>query len=259
MEMDKVLYRKEGDVGYITLNNPEKSNPLDLVVLRALIEAFTKSKNNADRIVIYTANGANFTFGADLKYAWEMMTTPDMRSGDFEDVWSWQDLTSIMLEHPGIILVGYQGWIVGGGFEHTLWADFRVAAQDTIIKLPEMEMGLFFSNASTKIIPQLIGLSKAKELMLLGDKISAEEAEKIGLVNFVVDNDKLIPFLEELARKLLKKSPIALKLAKKLLNESFQNSIETQMYHEGRGMITTALSDECKNRIMKFVNKKKKK
>ncbi len=66
-----------------------------------------------------------------------------------------------------------------------------------------------------------------------------------------------MPFLEELAQKLLKKSPIALQLAKKLLNESFQNSIETQMYHEGRGMITTALSEECKSRIMKFVNKKK--
>jgi len=256
--MDKVLYKKEGDVGYITLNNPEKSNPLDLVVLKALIEAFTKSKNNADRVVIYTAKGTNFTFGADLKYAFEMITNPDMLSDVFEDVWSWQDLTSIMLEHPGIILVGYQGWIVGGGFEYTLWADFRVAAKDTKIMFPEMDMGLFFSNASTKIVPQLVGLSKAKELMLLGEKISAKEAKRVGLVNFVVDNDNLMPFLEELAKKLLKKSPISLQLARKLLNESFQNSIETQMYNEGRSMIQTVSSEECKSRIMGFFNKNNK-
>ena len=254
---DKVLYRTENQIGYITLNNPEQSNPLDLAVLEQIVEAFRTSKKNADRVVIYTAKGKNFTFGADLKYGLEMITNPAMKSAGYEDAWSWQDLTTIMLEHPGIILVGYQGWIVGGGFEHTLWADFRVAAKGTKIMLPELDMGLFFSNASTKLIPQLIGMSKAKELMLLGDKITAEEAKELGLVNFVVERDELEGFLDKLAKKLLKKSPIALTNAKYLLNHSIDHTIDHQMYLEGRLMIETAMSEECKQRMQAFFEKSK--
>jgi len=255
--MDKVLYRKDGDVGYITLNNPEKNNPLDLDGLRQLVEAFRTSKTNTDRVVIYTAKGDNFTFGADLKYGLEMITNPTLQSAGFEDAWSWQDLTSIMLEHPGIIIVGYQGWVVGGGFEHTLWADFRVAAKGTKIMFPELNMGLFFSNASTKLIPQLIGMSKAKELMLLGDKITAEEAKELGLVNFVVEPKEMEGFLDSLAKKLLRKAPLALTNAKYLLNHSIENSIDHQMYLEGRLMIETAMSEECKQRLQAFLDKSK--
>lgn len=256
--MEYVEYTQKNQIGYITLNNPEHSNPLNLEGLRALVAAFEKSKANEDRVVIYSAKGDNFTFGADLKYGLDLITNPAMKAHGFEDAWSWQHLTSVMLEHPGIIIVGIQGWIVGGGFEHTLWSDFRVATSSARFMLPELDMGLFFSNASTKLIPQLIGVARAKQLMILSETLSGKQALDWGLINYLVPTkEELMPFMENLAQKLLKKAPASLTLAKQLINQSFTHTVEDQMYREGRAMISTALSEECKKRLKLFLEKDK--
>ncbi|MCK5665051.1 MAG: enoyl-CoA hydratase/isomerase family protein, partial [Thiotrichaceae bacterium] len=138
---NKVLYEKDGDIGRITLNNPEKSNPITKEVLTDLIDAFKLSHKNQDMCVIYSAKGENFTFGADLKYGYELIRNKDKQSEAAEYLWSWQELTIAMMDHPGIIIVGYHGWIVGGGFEHTLPCDLRIAADNTKIMLPELSLG----------------------------------------------------------------------------------------------------------------------
>ena len=252
---DEVLYEKSGDIGRITLNKPEKRNTITLDVLKKLIELFETSAENNDVCVIYAANGKHFTVGADLKYGYELLTNKERLAEAIEYLESWQILTRKMIAHPGIIIVGYHGWVIGGGFEHTLVCDYKVAAEDTKIMLPEVGVGLFFSNASTKLLPRIIGEGRAKELMIMGKDINAEEAHRIGLVNQVCPTQSLPRILKKTANMIVSKDHLALKYTKSFINENQDLSIESVLARESIAMIMTGQSEELKKRLEKFVKK----
>ena len=248
-----VLYEKEGKIGKITLNKPEQRNTIDLPVLKRLTESFKESAENEDICVIYAANGKHFTVGADLKYGYALLTDKTRLEEAIEFLESWQILTRAMLAHPGIIIAGLHGWVIGGGFEHTLTCDLRIAATDTRIMLPEVGVGLFFSNASTKLLPRIIGEARAKELMILGNEISAEEALRIGLVNQVCKPEGLKRILKKTANMIVSKDHLALKYTKEFINENQDLSIESVLARESIAMITTGQSEELKKRLKRFV------
>lgn len=252
--MELVEYEKKGKIGKITLNRPE----LDLDTIKELVTALQKSIENRDVCVILTCSGKDFAFGEDLKYAYELITNPEMRSQAIEEIWRFQEVTSLMIEHPGIIIAGYRGWVIGGGFEMTLFCDLRIAANDTKIWLPELEVGMFFSNASTKMLAWLIGGSRAKELMLLGNKIDANQALNYGIVNQICEPDELDSVLTKVANQIAFKSPLALKLAKNSINSGPENTFEGTLFKEIRYMMEAGGSDEAKKRIEIFLKKSKK-
>ena len=252
---DIVLYEKSGDIGKITLNKPEERNTITLEVLKKLIELFEVSAENDDICVIYAANGKHFTVGADLKYGYELLTDKQRLAEAIEFLESWQILTRKMIAHPGIIIVGYHGWVIGGGFEHTLVCDYKIAAEDTRIMLPEVGLGLFFSNASTKLLPRIIGEGRAKELMIMGKELSAEEARRIGLVNQICPTPSLPRILKKTANIITSKDHLALKYTKSFINENQDLSLESVLSRESIAMITTGQSDELKKRLAKFVKK----
>lgn len=253
MSEDTVLYEKKGDIGTITLNKPEQRNTLDLITNNKLIEAFKQSAENDDICVIYAANGKHFTVGADLKYGYNLLTNPEKLPEAIEFLESWQILTRTMYTHPGIIIVGYHGWVIGGGFEHTLASDLRIAATDTRIMLPEVGVGLFFSNASTKILPRIIGEGRAKELMLLGKEISAEQALNIGLVNEICKPESLKRILKKTANSIVQKDHLAIRLTKQFINENQDIDIEGVLGRESVAMITTGQSEGLREKLKKFV------
>ncbi|NHJ22105.1 MAG: enoyl-CoA hydratase/isomerase family protein [Candidatus Lokiarchaeota archaeon] len=252
---DIVLYEKSGDIGTITLNKPEERNTITLEVLKNLIELFETSIENNDVCIIYAANGKHFTVGADLKYGFELLTSKERLAEAVEYLESWQILTRKMIAHPGIIIVGYHGWVIGGGFEHTLVCDYKIAAEDTRIMLPEVGIGLFFSNASTKLLPRIIGEGRAKELMIMGKEVNAEEAYKIGLVNQVCPTPSLPRILKKTANMIVSKDHLALKYTKSFIHENQDLSIESVLARESIAMITTGQSEELKKRLEKFVKK----
>jgi len=252
---DIVLYEKSGDIGIITLNKPEERNTITLDVLKKLIELFEMSAENNDVCVIYAANGKHFTVGADLKYGFDLLTNKERLAEAVEFLESWQILTRKMIAHPGIIIVGYHGWVIGGGFEHTLVCDYKIAAEDTRIMLPEVGVGLFFSNASTKLLPRIIGEGRAKELMIMGKELSAEEAYRIGLVNQVCPTPSLSRILKKTANMIASRDHLALRYTKKFINENQDLSIESVLARESIAMITTGQSEELKKRLRKFVKK----
>lgn len=253
---ETVLYEKNGKIGKITLNKPELRNTIDLQVLKKLTNCFKKSAENGDVCVIYAANGKHFTVGADLKYGYALMSDKTRLDEAIEFLESWQILTRAMLAHPGIIIAGLHGWVIGGGFEHTLACDLRIAATDTRIMLPEVGVGLFFSNASTKLLPRIIGEARAKELMILGNEISAEEALRIGLVNQVCKPEGLKRILKKTANMIISKDHLALKYTKSHINENQDLSIESVLARESIAMITTGQSDELRKRLRRFVEEK---
>ncbi len=252
---DIVLYEKQGDIGKITLNKPKQRNTIDIHVLKKLIGYFKLSAENGDICVIYAANGKHFTVGADLKYGYDLLTNKEKLAEAVEFLELWQILTRAMLAHPGIIIVGYHGWVIGGGFEHTLICDLKIAATDTRIMLPEVGVGLFFSNASTKLLPRIVGETRAKQIMLLGNEISAEEALNIGLVNQVCKPEGLNRILKKTANMIVSRGHLALQYTKKFINENQDLSIESVLARESIAMITTGQSEELKKRLEKFVKK----
>ena len=255
--MDKtILYEKEGDIGKITLNKPDQRNTLDLQTLKELINAFQKSAENNDICVIYAANGKHFTVGADLKYGYNLLTNENRLAEAIDFLESFQNLTRSMMNHPGIIIAGLHGWVIGGGFEQLLFCDLRIAANNTRIMLPELGVGLFFSNASTKLLPRIIGEGRAKQIMYLGKEINAEEAYEIGLVNQVCKVEGLRRILRRTANTIVQKDHLALKWAKKLINENQDDLIESVLAKELRIMILTGQSEELKRRLENFVKKR---
>ncbi len=244
-------YKKIGRIGYIKLNRPE----LDLNTVKELVGAFTQSKENKDVCVVFTSSKKNFALGEDLKYAYELITNPEKESEAIDEIYYFQELTNIMREHPGIIIVGYRGWVIGGGFELTLFGDLRIAASDTKIWLPELDVGMFFSNASTKALAWLIGASRAKELMILGRQINAQEALHYGVVNQVCEPDELNEVVRKIAKKIARKSPFALARAKWLINEGPENTFDETLHKEIRAMIECGKSEQAKMRIEAFLNR----
>ena len=253
---DIVLYEKSDYIGKITLNKPEKRNTITLEVLKKLIEYFKESAENEDICIIYSANGKHFTVGADLKYGYALLSDKTRLDEAVEFLESWQILTRVMLAHLGIIIAGLHGWVIGGGFEHTLACDLRIAATDTRIMLPEVGVGLFFSNASTKLLPRIIGEARAKELMILGNEISAEEAFRIGLVNQVCKPESLKRILKKTANMIVSRDHLALKYTKTFINENQDLSIESVLARESIAMITTGQSEEVRKRLKRFVEER---
>ena len=121
--------------------------------------------------------------------------------------------------------------------------------------LPEVGVGLFFSNASTKLLPRIIGEGRAKELMIMGKELSAEEAYRIGLVNQVCPTLSLPRILKKTANMIASRDHLALRYIKKFINENQDLSIESVLARESIAMITTGQSEECKKRLGKFVKK----
>ena len=173
-----------------------------------------------------------------------------------EFIGSFQKLTRVMLAHPGIIIAGLHGWVIGGGFEMLLCCDLRIAASDTRIMLPELGVGLFFSNGSTKLLPRIIGEGRAKELMFLGKELSADQALNIGLVNEVCKPEGLNRILKRTANTILQKSHFALRIAKNLINENQSKSMDGVLDSEMLAIFETGQSEEGRKIIEKFVKKK---
>ena len=123
--------------------------------------------------------------------------------------------------------------------------------------LPELSMGLMFSNASTKLLSRIAGEGRAKQLLFLGDRINAQQAYDFGLIFHIADDlDALNKFIEETAAELVKKSPLALRLAKKVVQENLDADISAVLDREMKAMIVTGQSDECVQRIRAFFEKK---
>lgn len=253
---DVVIYEKDGDIGRILLNRPQQRNALNLEVLKKLIEAFKQSEENGDSCVVFTSEGKDFTVGLDLKEAYSILKDPRRFEKFLEISESFQELTRVMAAHSGIIIAGLKGYVIGGGFEMTLLCDLRVASKDAVIMLPELSIGTMFSNASTKLLPRIVGEARAKEIFFLGERINAEKAYKLGLVNYIVEPEMLAEELNRMAKKIIEKDLFSLKIAKKLINENQDADMEAVLDRELLALITCSLSEGFKERVKAFVEKR---
>lgn len=222
MNYETLLVAEDNGVVEITLNRPDQLNAINAKAREELAHLFEGVRDDpARRVLLITGAGRAFSAGADLKDG--SVTEPAIES--VESRWR-GDYRAVLarLGKPSIAAVN--GMALGGGFELALACDFRLASPEASFAVPEINLGSIPAGGATQRLARLAGLGRAMELVLLGERIDAAEAYRIGVVNRVVPADRLLPIAREWAAKLAAKAPLALKYAKEAVARSTDIPIE---------------------------------
>lgn len=223
MKKKAVRYHREKNVGVITLNRPERLNAINPDLLKDLISQLNVARQDEDAVsIILTGAGRSFCAGEDLK---------ETQSGKSLSQWkkeidALQETQRIILKLGKPLIAAIRGYAVGGGLEFALSCDIRIAARDAKFGFPETGVGLTITSAGTKLISQLVGLGKAKELVFTGEIIDAQQALQIGLVNQVVSDAQLLDAALNMCERIGRNSPMSLKLSRMALDEGLHTSFE---------------------------------
>ena len=217
-----LLYEKKGKIAYITINRPEALNALNPETYRELSEALIDFRDDANSwVVIITGAGEKaFCAGADLK---EMLPVLE----NLRNEW-WRLPPTIMrgLELWKPVIAAINGFALGGGLELALACDFRIASEKAMLGLPEVTLGLIPGWGGTQRIARVVPKAKAAELLLMGERINAQEAYRIGLVNKVVPLSDLLSTAEEWAKKLCEIPPLAVRAANEAMCKGLDMTLE---------------------------------
>ena len=230
--METVVYEKTGsflsttkNVGLIKLNRLDALNAISEQLLDDLNQALDEIENDSEvRSVVITADGEKvFSVGADLKAA---MSFADDVSKARALVEKGQALFRRIENFPKPVIAAINGLALGGGLELALACDIRIASENAKLGAPEVGLGLIPAWGGTQRLAKVVGIGRAKELILTGNQISAKEAADIGLINKVVPADELMSTAMYLATKISENAPIAVKFAKQAINKAFVLPIE---------------------------------
>src|SRR5581483_5109057 len=207
MAYDTILFEVRERVAYVTLNRPDALNALSFQMRRELMEAFEAcAADDAVRAVVLAGTGRAFCAGVDLSdgsFEESPIESVEVRvRGDFR-------AKLVGMGKPTVAAV--QGFALGGGCELALCCDFRIAADDAQFGLPEINLGSIPAGGATQRLPRLIGTTRALELLMTGDRLPADEAYRLGLLNRVVARDELAGAASELAERVAAKAPLAVR------------------------------------------------
>ncbi|HIG41701.1 MAG: enoyl-CoA hydratase-related protein [bacterium] len=196
--METITYEKKGQVAYVTLNRPEKLNAMNDVMHRELAETWVDFRDDDElRVAILSGNGRCFSAGADLSGG-----APEKYSytGDFPDITQTQKVYKPIISALHSHVVGYGMWIA-------LDTDIRIATQDTSFWLPEPQWGI--ATIPCAWFPKIMPWAIASELLLLAERVSAQRAYDVGMINKIVPADQLMAEAEKIADRFCQLSPVA--------------------------------------------------
>ena len=232
-----VLYRREGNIGTITLNRPERLNAINIDLLRDLtVQLGAAREDDEATVIVLTGAGKAFCAGEDLK---EIISGKPIETWE-EEADRFAEIQRMILGLGKPLIAAVRGYALGGGCSFAMSCDFRIAAADARFGFPETRVGLTVTVAGTKLLTQLVGLGKAKELIFTGDVIGAEEAARIGLVNAVVPEEDLLDESLAMARKIGERSPLALKLSRIAIDQGLDANFDQTLEIETRHLLHCA-------------------
>ena len=224
-----LLIDRDPDDAFVTLtmNRPDKLNALDLELLDAIDTAVRDAQKDPDiRAIILTGAGdKSFAAGSDIRQIKDRTLMDGLAAPPQRNLAKVEDI-----EKP--IIAALNGFALGGGCELSMACDIRIASDRAKLGQPEVNLGFIPGAGGTQRLINLVGLGKAKELIMTGDIIDAAEAERIGLVNKVVPHDELLTAAREMAKKILSKGPLAIRLAKMVMNARIKGGQEAAMLVE---------------------------
>ena len=241
----------------IRLNRPEALNALNQKMWGEVREAMQRlSSEPSVRVAILTGSARAFCVGADLKeQAWRNTTQSENRARIDANQ---QQLARSMIAAPMPIIAAINGFAVGGGVEIAPAADIRFAAENAEFWFPETSVGRFVTGGASLLLPRLVGLGQAKRLIYTGERIDAQRAHELGLVDEVVPADALTTHCQEMAQKIAANSAVAIALTKRVLNRVALADLETALTMETEALIATYATDEVEAGVKAFAERKPK-
>ena len=256
---DTVLIERAGGIARMTLNRPEVLNALNDELCDAMVAALAAVEREREtRVLVLQGAGGRFMAGGDIRsFHGVVGLTPDERRRHFESMIDRvHAIIRIMRRMPQPVVAKVDGAAGGFGLSLVLAADLAVCAADCIFTMAYCRIGTSPDGSSTWFLPRTVGIKKAMELALLGDRFGAREAERLGIVNRVVSPDRLDAETEALARRLAAGPALAYARTKRLLGASGHASLEEQLQAEGEAFADCAASDDFAEGVTAFVEKR---
>ncbi|WP_409305199.1 enoyl-CoA hydratase/isomerase family protein [Peribacillus sp. SCS-155] len=249
-----VKVEKENQYAILTIDNPPL-NVLSQQIFSELYEVFSELEQD-DEVVAVLLTGAGekaFAAGADIKEFPQMMGSSNLK----ETIMNGHRTLNFIDDFRKPTIAVLNGMTFGGGCELALSCDIRIAEEHSQLGLPEVALGLFPGGGGTQRLPRLVGPAKAKELMFTGKPITAQEAEKIGLVNTVVEKGNGLSEAKKLAGTITGYSLQALSRIKKAVNEGLQSSLDEGIDLEATLFAEVFRTEDIKEGVQAFIEKRK--
>lgn len=253
--LQEIKLIKEPPLAWIILNRPEKLNAISLRMLDELSTVLEELSMDKDvRVILIRGNpdGRAFSAGVDVS------TFVNLKPLDALYVSTkLQNIVNMLETFPKPVIAVIDGYALGGGLELALGCDFRIASNRSEFGLPEIKLGLIPGGGGTQRLPRLIGEAKAKELIMFGERLKSEDALKIGLVNWIVEPEKLDEEVRKIAQRLAEAPPIALKTVKNVIKFTRRVSIEEGLALEATLFALLFTTKDSVEGISAFLGKRK--
>jgi enoyl-CoA hydratase len=254
MAYKNLIIEKNGSIGFLKINRPEALNALNKDTLTEISKVVDElEKDSKIKVVILTGVGDKaFIAGADIK---QMANLTTLEAKEFSKIG--HDTLNKIENSRLIFIAAVNGYALGGGCETLMACDIVIAAKSAKIGQPEINLGVHPGFGGTQRLPRLIGRMKAKELILTGRNIDANEAFEIGLANMVVDDDKLIETVEKIAGKISSKSGIQTRFIKELINKGADIDLNSALSLEISYFASSFSTHDQKEGMKAFIEKRK--
>jgi enoyl-CoA hydratase/carnithine racemase len=250
---ENFVLERDGRKAVLTFTREERLNALDASTFRDLLTTLDRVEGDRDvGVLILTGRGKAFIAGADIN---GYIDRTVLEYIDFQRLGRLVYDRLERLRQP--VIAAVNGYALGGGFELVLVADLVVAADTATFGLPEAKLGLLPGGGGTQRLPRLVGRNKAKELLMTADFISATEARELGIVNRVVPAEELMPAAHALADRILQRAPLAVEMAKQLVNDGLQASLATAITQEMGMTATLYATADASEGIAAFIEKRR--
>ncbi len=241
----------EDRLATLTVTRPAVRNALDGATVREMHEALEEVRSAHAMVLIITGAGDKaFVSGADIHAIKERRRDDALQSIN-------SALMTAVENHEAVSIAAVNGYALGGGLELALACDLRIAATHAVFGLPEPSLGIIPGAGGTQRLPRIVGLGRAKQMVLTGARWDAGTALEFGLVSAVVSLHDLLPSARALAQKVLASGPLAIRLAKMALNASTQMSLTAGLVYESTAQALTFESRDKMEGTSAFLEKRK--
>ncbi len=244
---DTVLLDVSGRIAHIRLNRPERLNAINPALLEDFAGKLRQALDNEDvDVLLLSGEGRAFCAGDDLKEFEDQAVDAEGTRVYAEQI---QNITRLIVLGDKIVVGAIHGWAVGGGLEWVINCDIAVAGEGARFFFPETRLGLFVTGGITAMLPSLVGLQKAKELILLGEKFDANQAREMGVVSRVVPDTDVLDAARALAEDIATLPAIARRNVKTVFNKAFQRPIEEVLALEVDATVEGFMDPDSKRRV----------
>ena len=248
MNYETIILEKKDYIATVILNRPDRLNAINDQMVNELFDALASAdRDDETRVIVITGTDRSFCSGADLR---------DERLGRRDVVRTLADRMFAALNIDKPIIASINGFAIGGGCTMTLHCDIRIASEAAKFQLPFVRIGVCTELGSTYLLPRLIGMGKACELLFTSKMIDAKEAKEIRLVDHVVPASNLAKATYEMAGSIAKLPPLAMQMNKKGLRQAMHTDLPTQLQYEALANYYLHDAEDHKEAIKAFREKR---